>query len=247
MKATIPTMAISVIAAVAMAACSATSDARQSDNAIAPSGPSASRTIDATGFTAVGLGGLDRVSITHGSTFSVIARGNSSDLDDLDISVKGDSLSIRRKQNHNWAKQRRPLDIAIVMPRLEALSLGGSGDIIADRLTADNAELSVGGSGTIHVAALDAQSVKMNIGGSGDIEAAGKAAKASMSIAGSGNVKAARLVVASADIAVAGSGNVSGNVTSTADVSVMGSGNVTLTGGARCDSRKMGSGSVNCR
>ncbi len=247
MKANIPATVIAVIAAIAIGACSAASNARQSEaGGPDPSGSATSRTIAATGFKAVGLGGLDRVTIKQGSGFSVIARGAARDLDDLDIEVKGDSLSIRRKQNTGWMTHRRPLDIAIVMPRLEGLSLGGSGTISADRMAADSANLSIGGSGDINVAALDAQSVRMNIGGSGNILAAGKAGQASVSVAGSGNVKAAELAVDSADISVAGSGNVASHVTGHAKVTVMGSGNVTLTGGAQCDNRKMGSGSIHC-
>lgn len=239
---------IGIVSALAVAACSAAENAASQAAAAADRGVIETRNFDLADFTGVGVGGLDKVEIRKGAAFSVIAKGYTADLDDLDIRVERDSLSVaRKKKNGGWSAMRKAVTVTVTMPELSSVAVGGSGSINAEAVEGDEASASVGGSGSISIGSLAAKTVNFSIGGSGNIDAGGgKADTASINIGGSGSIKAPNLELKDAAISIAGSGSVTAQATGNATISMMGSGDVTLTGGAKCTTNRMGSGSVNC-
>lgn len=241
---------IGIVSALAVAACSAGQTTASDAATAADRGAIETRAFDFSDFTGVGVSGLDKVEVRKGAAFSVSARGHVVDLDDLDIRVERDSLSVgRKKQNGSWSQNRQPVTITITMPQLTSVAVGGSGSIAADTVGGndDKVSVSIGGSGSISIASLTASAVNFSIGGSGNIQTdAGKAETAAINIGGSGSIKAPNLEVRDATISIAGSGSVTAQATGNAKISMMGSGDVTLTGGAKCDTTRMGSGKVNC-
>ncbi|MDT8759300.1 DUF2807 domain-containing protein [Sphingomonas psychrotolerans] len=189
-----------------------------------PSGTGTTRSFAATGFTGVELRGSDDVDVRTGP-FAVTAEGEAKVLDQLDIRVVDGTLRIGRKQS-SWGSNDRGARIHVVMPKLSAAALSGSGDLAIADLRADDAELS--------------------IAGSGDMTVAGSVSKLSASIAGSGDIKAKGLTATSADVSIAGSGNVVATVKGPASVSIIGSGDAELGGGAKCSVSAMGSGEAHC-
>ena len=217
--------------------------------ASADPGPSGTRDFALTGFTAVEATGPDDVTIRKGSGFSIRATGPQADLDELEVVLDGDRLSIGRKREGfsvgGW--RREGVKIAITMPALRAVRLTGSGSIDADGIEGDRVEAVLTGSGDLKIGRLTGKSADLTVAGSGDIEIDGGASDAAdISVAGSGDVDADKLVVTSLAVSVAGSGTVEAQATGKADVRVMGSGDVRVSGGAACTTRKMGSGSITC-
>lgn len=206
----------------------------------------AERRFDATGFDKIAVGGADNVVIRHGTGFTVVATGAQDDLDRLDIAVKGTTLGIGRKKSMwNWSS--KGVTIAVTLPALRGVAVGGSADVQADKGAADLFEMKLGGSGDLSIGQVDAKTVTASVAGSGNLKAAGRCGALNVRLAGSGDIDLSGLACTNADIRVAGSGDVSARATGKATISVAGSGDVTVTGGAACTKKIAGSGEVVCR
>lgn len=246
--------AASVALAMTVSACNgvvSTGDEQQGKGteASADRGPLATRDFALTGFTAIEVTGPDDVTVRKGTSFSISAKGAQAEIDELDIVLDGDRLSIGRKREgfSVGGRRHKSVDITITMPALRAVRLTGSGSIEADSVEGDKVEAVLTGSGDLKIGRLTAKSADLSLLGSGDIEIdGGTSAAADISLAGSGDVDADKLVVTSLAVSVAGSGNVEAHATGKADVRVMGPGDVKIGGGATCSTSKMGPGSVTC-
>ena len=200
------------------------------------------------GFDRVSLGGSPDVTVSTGKSVSVRATGEQKALDRLDIRVEGGVLKIGSKRgnwNWNWGSVGQ-VRIAVTVPTLRGVDLGGSGSISVDRIKAPAFDAGVGGSGSIRVAALDTQRATFAVGGSGSIEAAGRCGDNQASIGGSGSLRLTALKCATLTASIGGSGDIDAFASRTAAVSIAGSGDARVSGGAKCSVSKVGSGSVDC-
>jgi hypothetical protein len=232
-----------IVALLPLAACQ--SNAERQSGAAQTSGTNVTRNFAASGFTGVELRGPDDVDVKTGANFSVTAEGDSKVLDQLDIRVVDGRLRVGRKDSGTWFNSDHGARIRVVMPKLTAAAVSGSGDLTADRAEGDFGG-AVAGSGDLTIADLRAGNADLSIAGSGDMSVAGTASKLSAAIAGSGDIDARRLTATSADVSIAGSGGLQGTVKGPASVSIVGSGNVELGGGAKCSVSAMGSGEARC-
>jgi hypothetical protein len=213
-------------------------------------GPITTQSFALTGFSRVEVAGPDDVTIRQGDAFSITARGRKEALDRLEITLDGPDLKIGRKREgfSFSSRDEDDVDIAITMPRLNAVRVTGSGTIDADSVDGDAVEAVVTGSGDLKVAKLTGKRADITVSGSGDIEiAGGTIGSGELSVTGSGDIDADGLVATTLEVSVAGSGNVDAQATGEADISILGSGDVTLTGGANCSTRQMGSGTATCK
>ena len=241
--------------AMSVAACKAeNARAGKDGTAAAPrgaqAGPATTRDFALSGFTGVELTGPDDVTIRRGDAFSISARGPQAVLDELEIKVDGDRLTIGRKREGFSVGRRdgEDADIRITMPRLTAVRLTGSGEIDADAMEGDSVEVAITGSGDVRVGRLAAKRAAVTVSGSGDLDVDGGAVgDASFQVTGSGGIDAEPLAATTLDIAITGSGDVEAQATGTADVRILGSGDATVTGGAKCATRVTGSGIATCR
>ncbi|MDV3458362.1 head GIN domain-containing protein [Sphingomonas sp. HF-S4] len=233
-----------MIALLPLAACQ--SNWEKQGEAAQASGTGSTRSFAASGFTGVELRGSDDVDVTTGKSFAVTAEGDSKVLDLLDIRVIDGTLRVGRKDSKDgWFGKDRGARVHVVMPRLTAAAVGGSGNMTVDRAEGDF-DGAVSGSGNLRVAELRGNATELSVAGSGDLDIAGSASKLSASVAGSGNINARKLTASSADVSIAGSGNVLGTVKGPASVSIVGSGDADLGGGANCTVNKVGSGEAHC-
>ncbi|RYY26292.1 MAG: DUF2807 domain-containing protein [Sphingomonadales bacterium] len=213
---------------------------------IPSSGPGATRTYAATGFTGVDLRGSDDVEVKMGATFSVTAEGDPKMLDQLEIQVVDGTLRVGRKDHSGkWFDNDHDVKVRVVMPKLAKASVGGSGNLTIERAEGD-VSASVSGSGNLDIADLRGGLSTLSVAGSGDLNAKGATEKLAASIAGSGDIDAGGLTANSAEVSIAGSGNMKGIVKGGAAVNIVGSGDVELTGGAKCAINTVGSGEVRC-
>lgn len=231
-----------IAALLPLGACQSNWEKTQDSQA---SGPRATRSFQLSGFDGVELRGPDDVEVKTGATFSVTAEGDASVLDQLDIRVEGGRLKVGRKPGHTSGTSR-DATIRVVMPRVTAASVAGSGDLSVDK--AEGAfDGAVAGSGDLDIASLAATQASLSLAGSGDLSVKGGSAQSlSVSIAGSGDIDAAGLRATSADVSIAGSGNLRAMVNGPAKVAIVGSGDAELSGGAKCQVSKIGSGEARC-
>jgi hypothetical protein len=241
--------------AMTVAGCQAQdADTARQDGDAAPrtaqAGPVATRDFALSGFTSVVLAGPDDVTIRRGDAFSIAARGPKAAIDELEVKLDGDTLLIGRKREGFGISRHDGgnVEIRITMPRLTAARLTGSGEIDADLVEGDAADVAVTGSGDVRIGKLIAKRAAISLSGSGDVGIDGGTIGAGVyNVMGSGGIDAERLAATTLDISIAGSGDVEAQATGKADIHVLGSGDAVVRGGANCTARTVGSGTATCR
>lgn len=244
-------VALPLALALTVTGCSAeiTSDGKDGKRTV-EAGPTTTQSFDLKGFTGVKVAGPDDVTIRQGDAFSINAKGPQSEVDELEIKLDGDVLSIGRKRSGFSFSHHDgdAVQIEITMPKLGALRLTGSGSIDADTVDGDAAEAVVTGSGDLKVAKLTARSAELTISGSGDIEiGGGTIGTGDYNVTGSGSIDADALIADTLDVSITGSGDVDAQATGAADISILGSGDAKIGGGGKCTTKAMGSGTATCK
>ncbi|MDY0779709.1 head GIN domain-containing protein [Tenacibaculum sp. IB213877] len=195
-------------------------------------------------FDDVSVGGSFDVILVDGKEGQVTIEGEENIMPYIITEVKGGTLKIKHKDNVNIRTTRR-LTVTVPFEKIDGISLGGSGNVIAKkRIKSDKVSFAIGGSGDIE-ADVDANSVNSSIGGSGSIKLKGNTENFKCSIAGSGSVKAYDLKTDNLKASIAGSGSVQTSVTHKIDANVVGSGSVYYKGNPKyIDTNSVGSGDV---
>lgn len=193
--------------------------------------------------TGLVLAGPDRVTVVDGDTLRITVSGDPAAVEALRFTLDGDTIGIMRKKD--GPKGDAQALVTVTMPRLETITLAGSGRIDAPTLAGD-AEVTIAGSGVLETKAVQSQELDVTIAGSGTYRAAGKAASLDLTIAGSGTAEMAGLAADKADVTIAGSGTAAFASDGTVEAMVMGSGTVTVSGKAKCTIKSMGSGTLRC-
>ncbi len=195
-------------------------------------------------YNAISIGGSFDVVLVKGKEGKITIKGEENIIDVIITEVKGGTLKVKFKNNVNIRITKR-LTITIPFNEIEAISLGGSGNLKSeDVIKADNIKLSLGGSGNIY-AIVNANNVKSSIGGSGNIKISGTTDKFTCSIAGSGSIKAYGLQANTINAKIAGSGSIKTTVKNKIKAKVVGSGNIYYKGNPKyINSKSIGSGDV---
>lgn len=82
------------------------------------------RTYDFRNFDELEVSDAFRVNVKAGSSFSVSAKGELNDLDDLNLFVEKGKLVAR--YNNSWRNRREPLYIDITMPDVQSIDVSGA-------------------------------------------------------------------------------------------------------------------------
>ncbi|MBB3879437.1 head GIN domain-containing protein [Sphingomonas pseudosanguinis] len=200
-------------------------------------------------FTAVTVKTSDSVDIRVGNDFSVRAQGATTQLDDILIDRRGETLRITRRgdrQARASSTRDRGVRIVVTLPRLTQVNLAGSGDVTVDRVEGPRFQAGMTGSGQLAIGAMRVDEAKIDIAGSGTIRPVGSADTAILRMAGSGSIAGRGLRAGRAQVEIAGSGGVTAQVQGPAQVKLMGSGSADLGPESICTIQKMGSGHVRC-
>ena len=197
-------------------------------------------------FRSAAIGTAGTAEVRVGPEWSLRISGPPAALANLRVEVKDGRLEIGKRDRRRRDAGGERIAIALTLPRLDDIALGGSGRVRIDRVAGETFAAAVGGSGSLTIGALTADEATFSIGGSGSIGAAGRVRDATVNIGGSGRLDAPDLIAGAAKVAAAGSGGARLTVDGPADVSLVGSGTVDLGARARCTTTRMGSGRVIC-
>ncbi len=200
-------------------------------------------------FSEISLRIPGKLYIEQGKTQSINIEAKSSALEEIVTEVRDRQLTIRFKSKNYLFRSFEPgkIIIHITVPEIDALSVSGSGDIIAeDEINTRILDLAVSGSGDISLEELKSERVKAAISGSGNIiiKDGGVADDFSTSISGSGDVKASGFEAKDVVARIAGSGNFYIKSNGSIKAKIAGSGSVFYNGNPSIDSSVAGSGKV---
>jgi len=215
---------------------------------IASSVKAEEETRNVSSFSEISLRISGKLYLKQGEKQSVRVVAKESVLKDLITEVKGNELVIRFPNSNLFQRNFNPgkIEIYVTVPDVSALSVSGSGDIIAEKLEARILNLSLSGSGGIEIASLESSKLKGSISGSGNIEVGSrnKADELSVTISGSGNFNSAGFEAENISVTIAGSGNCNVFSNGTIKARIAGSGSVFYKGNPSIDASTAGSGKV---
>lgn len=204
--------------------------------------------------------------LRQGATQKVEIEGKQSTLEEVETTVDGGKLVIQFKGKWNNWHNDAEVKVYVTVKDIEGLSVGGSGDIIAEtKLTSKELDLNVSGSGSLRAEVEVSGELEADVSGSGQLEVRGKSGSFNSDVSGSGKVLIALAISGSADLGISGSGKIeasgsaarvkasisgSGKVlaseleTNTCEVRISGSGDVEINVKDELDANISGSGSV---
>jgi len=186
------------------------------------SGVSATQTREVGEFRSLEVNGSGAVRITLGEAQSLRVTTDDNLLEHVRTRVEDGVLVV------DWARGSYSPKVALVVevsaPSLEAVSLGGSGDLTFK--------------------GLDAERFSASIAGSGSVSGSGKCGQLSLSIAGSGDLRVYDVIAREVEVSIAGSGSAYVHAHEKLDVSISGSGDVRYRGKPAISRSIAGSGSV---
>ena len=135
------------------------------------SGKVATETRNLSGFSSVTLAGIGNVYITQGPAESLRIEAEDNLIPYFDTSVQGGTLKIGIKDQYLGVTllPTRPVNFYVTLPKIEAITLAGSGNIFAGKLQAGAFGIYLPGSGNISTDGLAASDLDIRLGGSGNI------------------------------------------------------------------------------
>lgn len=194
-------------------------------------------------FHALSVGVNGDVEIRLGNTEGVTVETDDNLQALIETVVENGALRVRPVKN-NLKLDTRNMKIVVQARTLDKLSIGGSGNVSADKLSGENLTIDVGGSGSITIGQLDSESAAIALGGSGSLKAAGNTERLQISIGGSGRVQAGQLQARDAVVSIGGSGQATVWARKSLNLSVAGSGDINYYGDPQISKSVMGSGSI---
>jgi hypothetical protein len=203
-------------------------------------------TRNVSGFTKVSFGVSGDLFIKIGPEFKLVIEGDKDVLEEIETSVSGNRLNIKR-ENWHFNFDNEKVTINLTMPEIEGLGVSGSGKAqIMDQVRSDALSLNVSGSGKLITSDLNADDLDCGISGSGDIilGSGGSVDNGEISISGSGSFSGEAIEIDHLEVSISGSGNCRCRAGDSLLAHVSGSGNVTYSGNPKVDARVSGSGHI---
>lgn len=201
-------------------------------------------------FTKISFRFPGKLYLRQGSPQKVELEGNKDILKEVETEVDGSRLVIGKEGkwlDWKWDDDDK-INVYITVPNIEALSVSGSGDLIAEtKITTGDLDLNVSGSGSLQADINASGNVEADVSGSGDIDLKGKCKDFDSDVSGSGDVVLALTVDGEATFGVSGSGKISASGSAqNVKTTISGSGKVLAADleTNRCEVRISGSGDV---
>jgi hypothetical protein len=196
--------------------------------------------------TDVSLSGIGNLNIRQGDTPGLSVTADDNILPLIETETSGKKLTIRTKSGFNL-KPSAPIAFTLTIPKLEKLSISGSGNAITEKLTGDTLTVKLSGAGNATLREVTCKTLSVSLSGAGNATITGAAEKATATISGAGEIDASGFKVATAEVKVSGAGNAAVWATDELKAKVSGAGDVTYKGSPKVDKRVSGAGSVKPR
>lgn len=186
------------------------------------SGRAVTQTRDLPPFTAIDLAGSNVVSIRVGAQQRVTVQADDNLIDLVSTRVTDGVLVI---DNHRNYTPETPMSVLVTVPRLDSVSLSGSG--------------------TVSVEGVQARALSVRLPGSGIVRVAGTTDRLEATLNGSGELLLGDLLAHGATAIIEGSGVIQLSASDALRASIPGSGTISYTGGPDKVSKSVtGSGAI---
>ncbi|WP_265988510.1 head GIN domain-containing protein [Larkinella insperata] len=200
------------------------------------------RTYGLTNFDRLDMGSAFNVTVREGSNFTIEARGNRRDLDDLDIYTSNGTLHANYRNNHR--NRRYDMRITIVMPTLRGVDFSGASrsevygfqglrELDIKLTGASRAEFDV-----------DADRTNIDLSGASDLDLMGASGILNGELSGASKLEAFDYPVDEAELDLSGASSARVRVAKRLDITASGASSVRYRGTPELRSRLSGSSTV---
>ncbi len=205
-----------------------------------------SKSITTADYDAIGVAGAFHVTLVEGTEGKITVKGEENLLEYVVIETNGSDLKIKTEKGYNLNPSKgKKIEIIVPVKEISAVSLAGSGDIVADfTIKSSSFKTSLAGSGDIKLH-VNSDTVEASLSGSGDIKLSGKTKNLEANLSGSGDIKAVELMAEKSKANLSGSGNISTTCSEFIEARVAGSGHIEYKGNPKkIDTKVAGSGKI---
>ena len=197
-----------------------------------------------SGFTAIEINTIGKLTLTQGDGESVKVSGPDNVVPLIRTRVSGGKLVIDTEDNVAFTNlnDQKMLTFEITVKDLKAVTVNGLGSVTMDGLKGAELSLTMNGAGAIREQNMSVETLKVEINGLGSVEVSGSAQSMVVEISGAGNVEAENLKVATAKVNVNGLGSATLYVTDRLTGEIGGAGNVNYYGSPELKTNTQGIG-----
>jgi eukaryotic-like serine/threonine-protein kinase len=193
------------------------------------SGRPASKTWDVADFNAIAIGSTFRAEITWGDTFKVTTSSDDNVVEHLSVVKEGKTLRVDLARGGNYGLVE-PLTVAITLPSLEGLEVGGASRATLKGFRSNrDFLLKLDGASKVE-GSLDAANVDIHASGACELTLAGSARFARLSASGASHLKLADFPVGRCEVGLSGASHARLAARSTEPFKATASGACTLVG-----------------
>lgn len=212
--------------------------------------PVAEVLVEGEAFTRLSFKSVGEVLLTQGAACALTVKGDPEVLDKLQTEVREGELVITYQSDIKdwsglqWLSGNPKTRYYVTMQTVEALKLGGAGNLEADHLEAEALNLVHNGLGKLKINDLHCQALSAELGGLGEIVLRGAVESQTVELIGAGSYEAEGLESQKAKIVLTGTGSAKVWVESELDATVSGAGSIRYKGNASVTQSNSGVGDI---
>ncbi len=195
-----------------------------------------------TNFTQLEIGAAFKITLTQAPEFSVVANGNTEDLEKVNIRKDGSTLKIGMQNGS--ATDHAVIELVITMPNIEELETSGVVEVTGTNTFSGNKlSLDLSGSSAINMN-IDVQKLDINGSGATELNMSGKASQLKLETSGTGTASLIQLAVNHAGIEMSGATSAQLNVAERMQAEVSGTANIVYKGNPSVTQEVSGAASI---
>ena len=194
----------------------------------------------AAGVTRVVNNTVGELIVKPGTDEKLVVEAEAKVLQALDISVKGDTMTLSSRS----FKTDKPVIFTLSIKAFRGLKTGGSGNNSVEGFAGNEADVELGGSGNIDLKNLKFGRMGIVQTGSGNVDVSGGGKTLTARVDGSGNIDATKYPAQVVEAKLDGSGNIRVHADETLKAAIGGAGNIEYKGKAKVTQSITGAGSV---
>ena len=200
-------------------------------------------------FTRLTFKSFGEVFLKQGEACSLEIKGNPELVDKIKTKVEDGELAITYDAKiKDWSDLQflgsPKLQYYVTMKTIEAVKMGGAGNLEGDHLEADALYIVHSGLGKLKISGLHCQELTAKLGGLGEIELAGTTQNQVVNLTGAGSYEAEALESQTAKVSISGAGSAKVWVEGKLDAVVSGAGSIHYKGNAQVTQSSSGLGDI---
>lgn len=195
----------------------------------------------AAGVTRIVINAPGELVVRPGSDEKVIVEAEPKVLALIDISTKGDTLTLSTKGQF---KTDKGIKYTVTIKTFRSLKTMASGNSVVEGFTGSDVDIELSGSGDISIKNLKAAKLAITLKNSGSVDASGGGKSVLARIEGSGNIDTTNYTAQTVEARIDGSGTIRVHADDSLNAAIGGAGNIEYKGKAKVTQSITGAGNV---